>query len=242
MQSPTLNEDAEIKKDIISTGHPEIDKKLGGGIPKGSLVLIEGQSDAGKSVLCQQMIWGSLNNEFKVLLFTTENTVKSLVSQMESLGLDILAHLLLGRLRIYNMKPSRVKTSPHDAFETILETIEKYEDYHFPIVDSLTPVVTNAGGEEALTYFEHCKALCDKGKTIINVTHTYAFDQDLLIRIRSICDAHFKLLIEKVGDKLVKTLEVAKIRGAAQNTGNILTFDVEPEVGMKIMPMSRAKA
>jgi flagellar protein FlaH len=57
-----------------------------------------------------------------------------------------------------------------------------------------------------------------------------------------VCDAHFKLVIENVGDKLVKTLEVAKIRGAQQNTGNILTFDVEPGVGMKIMPISKAKA
>ena len=42
--------------------------------------------------------------------------------------------------------------------------------------------------------------------------------------------------------QLVKTLEVAKIRGAQQTTGNILTFDVEPEIGMKIMPVSRARA
>ena len=66
----------EAKKDVISTGHGEIDKKLGGGIPVGSLTLVEGQSDAGKSVLCQQMIWGSLKDDFKVILFTTENTVK----------------------------------------------------------------------------------------------------------------------------------------------------------------------
>ena len=50
----------ETKTNIISTGHPEIDKKLGGGVPMGSLTLVEGQSDAGKSVLCQQLIWGSL--------------------------------------------------------------------------------------------------------------------------------------------------------------------------------------
>jgi len=78
-------------------------------------------------------------------------------------------------------------------------------------------------------------------KTIMNVTHTYAYEQDLLVRIRSVCDAHFKLAIERVGDRLVKTLEVAKVRGATQTTGNILSFDVEPEIGMKIMPLSRAK-
>jgi len=242
MTSTILAEDEEIRKDIISTGHAEIDKKLGGGIPIGSLILIEGQSDAGKSVLCQQMIWGSLNNRFKVLLFTTENTVKSLVPQMDSLGLGILDYLLLGWFKIYTIKPSQLKASTGDTFASILETIEKWEGYHLLIVDSLTPIVSQARGEEVLAYFERCKALCDKGKTIINVTHTYAFEQDFLIRIRSVCDAHFKLLIDKVGDKLVKTLEVAKIRGAAQSTGNILTFDVEPEVGMKIMPVSKAKA
>jgi len=232
----------EEKKDSISTGHPEIDKKLGGGVPVGSLVLIEGQSDAGKSVFCQQMIWGSLNNNFKTVLFTTENSVRSLIPQMDSLGLGIMDHLLLGWCRIYTMKASQVKGTAASTFDTIVRAMNQSEDYQLFIVDSLTPIVSKTKGEETLNYLENCKNLCDKGKTIMNVTHTYAFEQDFLIRIRSVCDAHFKLMIEKVGDKLVKTLEVAKIRGAVQSTGNILSFDVEPEIGMKIMPMSRAKA
>jgi flagellar protein FlaH len=243
MRSTILDDDLEeSKKDTISTGHPEIDKKLGGGVPVGSLVLVEGQSDAGKSVFCQQMIWGSLNNNFKTVIFTTENTVKSLVPQMRSLGLEVLDHLLLGWLRIYAMKPSQIKGTATSTFDTIISTMQKDDQYQLYIVDSLTPIVSKTKGDETLAYFENCKSLCDKGKTILNVTHTYAFEQDFLIRIRSVCDAHFKLLIEKVGDKLVKTLEVAKIRGAVQSTGNILSFDVEPEIGMKIMPMSRAKA
>jgi flagellar protein FlaH len=242
MASNKTDDEQEIRKDTISTGHPEIDKKLGGGIPVGSLVLVEGQSDAGKSVFCQQMIWGSLNNNFKTVVFTTENTVRSLVPQMRSLGLDILDQLLLGWCRIYTMKPSQVKGTAASTFDTIISSMQQNEDYQFFIVDSLTPIVSKTKGEETLNYLEDCKNLCDKGKTILNVTHTYAFEQDFLIRIRSVCDAHFKLMIEKVGDKLVKTLEVAKIRGAVQSTGNILSFDVEPEIGMKIMPMSRAKA
>ena len=134
MSSPISDEEEEIRKDIISTGHPEIDKKLGGGVPKGSLVLIEGQSDAGKSVLCQQMIWGSLNNDFNVLLFSTENTVRSLIPQMDSLGLGILDHLLLGRLKIYNMKLSKVKGSARDIFETILEARRSMKGITFPLL------------------------------------------------------------------------------------------------------------
>ncbi len=238
-----FDEDEDVKKrDVISTGHGEIDRKLGGGIPLGSLTLIEGESDAGKSVLCQQMMWGSLNSQFKVLLFTTENTVRSMTTQMESLGLNILDHLLLGWFKIYTMKPSQIRASNHNAFDIILETMQQHPLYELIVIDSLTPLVSHSSDEDILGYFERCKVLCDDGRTIINVAHTYAFNQDIMIRLRSACDAHFKLLIEKVGDKLVKTLEVCKIKGAAQNTGNILTFDIEPEIGMKIMPISRAKA
>jgi flagellar protein FlaH len=229
-------------KRIISTGHPEIDKKLGGGIPIGSLTLIEGQSDAGKSVLSQQMIWGSLAGGYSVLLFTTENTVKSLVSQMASLGQNVLDYLLLGRLKVFYMKSSQVKVYPAATFDTILETIEKFNTYQLSVIDSLTPIVSGSEVLKILSYFEHCKSICDQGRTVMNIMHTYALDNDTLIRVRSACDAHLKLTIEKVGDKLVKSLEVAKVRGATQNTGNVVAFEVEPEVGMKIMPISRAKA
>ncbi len=232
----------DTSKTIISTGHAEIDKKLGGGIPIGSLTLIEGQSDAGKSVLCQQMIWGSLTGRFKVLVFTTENTVKSLMSQMASLGLGVLDYLLLGRLMVFYMKPSRIKENPLGTFDTLLETIEKYKTFQLVIVDSITPILSGADDMKILGYLERCKAICDQGRTIMNVAHTYALDNDTLVRVRSACDAHLKLTIEKVGDKLVKSLEVATVRGATQNTSNVVAFEVEPEVGMKIMPISRAKA
>jgi flagellar protein FlaH len=37
-------------------------------------------------------------------------------------------------------------------------------------------------------------------------------------------------------------LEVAKVRGAEKTTGNIISFDVEPGLGMRIIPVSSAKA
>ena len=235
-------DNSDTKKLIISTGHPEIDKKLGGGLPVGSLTLVEGESDAGKSVLCQQMIWGSLVHGCNAVLFTTENTTRSLLVQMDSLGLGVLDYLLLGRLKVYYMKPSHVKQAPGETFSTILDTVGKRPKYTLIVVDSLTPMLSISSDIDIMGYFERCKIFCDQGRTIINVTHTYALNNEVLVRLRSACDAHLRLAIEKIGDKLVKTLEVAKIRGAAQTTGNIITFEVEPEVGMKIMPLSRAKA
>jgi len=224
----------------ISTGHAEIDKKVGGGIPVGSLTLIEGQSDAGKSVFAQQMIWGSLRGNHRVLVFTTENSVRSLNTQMESLGLDIMDALLLGWLKIYPVETSQMELL--GTFDAVLSAIERHTAYGMVVVDSLTPVIAHTSVGDIISYFERCKRLCDDGKTIINIAHTYAFNEEVLARIRSVCDAHFRLRIEEVGDKLIKVLEVAKVRGADKDTGNILSFEVEPGMGMRVMPISQAKA
>ena len=92
---------------IICTGNDDLDKKMGGGIPIKSLTLIKGQPDCGKSVLCQHMIWGSLKVGLSVSYFTTENTIRSLITQMQSLNLDILDYFLLSRLQIYPLDSKR---------------------------------------------------------------------------------------------------------------------------------------
>jgi flagellar protein FlaH len=226
--------------ETISTGHPEIDRKLGGGIPSGSLTLIEGQSDAGKSVMSQQMMWGSLNAGHQVVLISTENTVRSFNTQMLSLGLDILDYLLLGRIRVYSVESAGAEKQ--STFDALLRVMDSLPEHDVVVVDSLTPVIVHNDVESVLRYFDQCKKRCDKGKTVLNIAHSYAFAEDLLIRLRSVCDAHFRLHIEEVGDKLVKVLDVAKVRGADQQTGNSLSFDVVPGIGMRIMPLGKAKA
>ena len=56
------------------------------------------------------------------------------------------------------------------------------------------------------------------------------------------CDAHLRLRIETMGTKLMKVPEVAKVRGAVMKTGNIVSFDVEPNWGIRVIPYSKAKA
>ena len=109
-------------------------------------------------------------------------------------------------------------------------------------MDSLTGLVTHSEDRAVIDFFAACKRLCDDGRTIIAVVHSYAFEDKMLIRIRSLCDAHLVLKVEQVGERLVKIMEVAKVRNADQSTGNIISFDVEPGMGMKIIPISKAKA
>ena len=228
------------EKTVVSTGNREIDDKMGGGIPLGSLTLIEGDSHSGKSVLSQQMTWGSLNDGFRLSFFTTENTVKSLVKQMQSLNIDILPYLLLCKLRLYPMEFARAKG---DILSALLEAIinEDRQGRRMIFIDALTPALTNSVHEVVLSFFERCKRLCSDGMTIVIIVHSHAISQDFLVRITSLCDAHLRMRTEEVGNKLVKTMEVAKVRGASKNTGNIVSFEIEPGLGMRIIPINKAQ-
>ena len=226
---------------IISTGNDELDKKMGGGIPLGTLTLVEGQSDSGKSVLTQQMLWGSLKNGCTAMIITTENTAKSLVTQMQSLSLDITDYLLLSRLSIYPLDIKKTRRNLSGGIVPLLTDCAR-RGVDLAVIDSLTYYLTHATIEDVLTFFEECKVLTGRGMSIVCVAHSYAFNEEAMVRLGSMCDAHLRLRIETMGSKMIKLLEVAKVRGAKLTTGNIVSFDVEPNVGIRVIPYSKAKA
>ena len=242
-------EDEEIKitsaydsKEILTSGNREMDKKMGGGIPAGSLTLIEGSNDTGKSVLTQQLMWGGLQQGFSFVTYTTENTIKSLLKQMESLSLDISDYFLFRKLKIYPIHIEGIKWANNVPFLDYITADVKAKPSEVILIDSLTVFVSDASDNDVLNFFASCKNICDSGKTILITAHTFAFGEEVLTRVRSICDAHLSLRKEEVGDRLIRTMEVAKIRGAQRTTGNVIAFEVEPAFGLRIIPVSRTKA
>ena len=226
---------------LVTTGNSEIDKKIGGGLPLRSLTLVEGQSDAGKSVLVQQFTWGTLHSGLRIDMYTTENTTPSLFRQMRSLALEIDDFFIVGRINVYPVPNSFTEEQSRRIFKLLLDHIAQSRA-DVVIVDSLTAFVTHASEPETLDFFSRAKELCDGGRSLILTMHSYASTEQLLQRLRSMCDAHLRLRVEEIGTQLVKVLEVAKVRGAAKSTGNIVSFDVEPHLGMRIIPVTKAKA
>jgi flagellar protein FlaH len=232
--------DSDEQVPIISTGNSEIDSRLGGGIPVGSLTLIEGQSASGKSVLTQQFTWGSLYSSHKVIVYTTERTVVSQTKQMESLGLDGMDFLLLSRLKIcpiYGIGEMDRRV----VLKALTDDMARMNDFDLVIVDALTSMVIPSAVIDTIAFFERCRALCVQGKTIVVTLHSYSIDDNEGERIRSMCDATLNLRIESIGDQFVNVMEVTKVGGATRSTGNVLSFAVEPMIGLRIIPLSYAR-
>jgi flagellar protein FlaH len=124
----------------------------------------------------------------------------------------------------------------------LLQAMRNQQHQDIIAVDSFTSAVARSTDDKRiLSYFEECKRLCATGTTILIVVHAHAVDDELIGPIRSICDAHLHLRSEQDGQRIVKTLEVAKIRGAASVTGAIVGFEVEPGWGMRVIPISKAR-
>jgi flagellar protein FlaH len=234
--------DQDSRHHLISTGNAEFDKKIGGGIPEGSLTLIEGQSEAGKSVLTQQLVWGALQHGKRVAYYSTENTVRSFMRQMISLSLDVTDFFLMGRINVYPIRSAPSEEESRQLLRAVLDHMGTMKDRDVLAFDSLSVFVSNVPDQETLTFFTAIKDLCDEDKTLLLTLHSYASTEPMFIRLRSICDAYLRLRVREIGQQLLKELEVAKVRGAERSTGNVIAFDVEPGIGMRIIPITKAKA
>jgi archaeal flagellar protein FlaH len=211
---------------------------MGGGLPSGSLTLIEGGSGSGKSVLSQQLIWGALSDGYRVHLFTSESTVRSLIRQMETIDLDILDYVLLGKCRIF---PVALSKSGVSALPTLLDACNNL-DSDLIVIDSITGALTHAADSGVtMQFFQACQRITGRGTTLIVTLHDEGMPNEVMNSIRSMCDANLKLRTEKDGQRIIKLLEVAKIRGASSGTGSIVGFDVEPGWGMRVIPISKAR-
>ena len=224
--------DEFVDERMISTGNSNLDFRRGGGIPRGSLTLIDGQSGAGKSVFTQQLTWGALKYGRRVVLYSNENTKESLLGQMESLGMDVTDHLARGKLQVLDIPASRLDQQTSPNLDMLLRDIDRLRDCDMVVVDSLTGFLGRPADDEVIPFLTHCKQFYSQGKTLVTTIHSNVFGDSALGRMISICDVYLRLRIETAGDRLVKRLEVNKVRGASKVTGRIITFDVEPGVGI----------
>ncbi|MEM1695739.1 MAG: KaiC domain-containing protein [Desulfurococcaceae archaeon] len=81
-------------KDVfrVSTGIPELDTALEGGIPKGSWVAVTGEPGTGKSILCMHFAWAGLKAGDPVVYVTTEAEFRDIVRQARMFNMDFESH------------------------------------------------------------------------------------------------------------------------------------------------------
>ncbi len=111
------------KYERVSSGIPELDIVLGGGIVRGSLVLIGGDPGVGKSTLLTQVA-AHLSKEHRVLYVSAEESCSQVKLRCERLGLDSENLFLLNETNYENAE-------------------ESFSDAEYVVIDSIQAICTD---------------------------------------------------------------------------------------------------
>ena len=135
---PQLLRDISAKdKPRISTGDGEFDRVLGGGLVKGSIVLLGGEPGIGKSTLTLQTILGM--NDRKVLYVSGEESAHQLKMRAERLG--------NGNTE-FNIQHSTLNILTETSLETIFEHIKEVQP-ELVVIDSIQTIATETADSSA---------------------------------------------------------------------------------------------
>jgi flagellar protein FlaH len=218
-------------------------RKLGGGIPLPSLTFIEGSPTSGKSVLCQHLAYGSLMDGHGVAYFSSEFTSTGLIKQMDSIGLAAAGFLKEGRIDIFPVQDPDNQEDSGPILGALAQDIGHVSSQSdLIIVDSITRLVSFSTSRNIMEFFSTMQSLCGKGKCVIIVANSYAFDDNLAGRVGDISGTHLKMSTGKMRSKVLRMVEIVKANDVMLDADNVLSFEVEPGTGIKIIPYSRAKA
>lgn len=83
----SVNEISTAEEHRYKTGYSELDRVLGGGIVKGSLILLGGDPGIGKSTILMQ-ICSSLDSSIKILYISGEESARQIKLRANRLGVD----------------------------------------------------------------------------------------------------------------------------------------------------------
>jgi len=228
--------------EVITTGDklPAFEQKMGGGLPTGTVNLAVGAAASGKSVICQNLVWGALEGGYEVAVFSSEFSRSELPAQMASIGLDVTEHISSAKLDILPMPES---DEGEDA-ETLLLRLSKAIEglsrgAEFIVVDSLTDLAGSCSEQAVIAFFSACRRLGNNGRTILISVHSYAFNAEMFQRLRTLCDGYLTLGSEQVRGKSLRILQVNKMNTTELGVGNTVAFLVEPDTGVRLVPFNK---
>ncbi|MBU0757099.1 MAG: circadian clock protein KaiC [Nanoarchaeota archaeon] len=220
------------------TGITELDDLLGGGFPKGAVILLSGSSGSCKTIFSFQWLFeGIKNNENGIYITLTEPLFKT-VKNLEPMDFYDRNAIEQEKLKIIDMREIYEKRGFNQ--KKILDFIEKQVkqvNAKRLCIDSITAIAYNLDEKSKIRkfIFELGKILATLGCTTIltgEVTEEKRFSVYDVEEF--ISDAILRLDQIKVRDELQRRMQIIKIRGRKYKTDDIF-FKISDQ-GINVFP------
>lgn len=215
-------------KNRAKFGIPDLDAALDGGIPRGSLVLLEEDTGAKSGILQTKFVAeGLLNNEF-CYIFNMEHPPQAIVNSLSTFGLEPEEYISNGQFIVIDgftdafgwgefvskwkyvcHDLSSIK-DVHDVVKQATADVRPYNNMR-GIVDSLTTLLLASDSERAILNYIHHQMATQKnyGTTSMFTIHMGAHRPELIKALEHIVDG--VIWVSKV-DMAAEPRDVIQIR------------------------------
>jgi flagellar protein FlaH len=250
------------RNELFSIGLKErdrLDKELGGGMPPGSIVLMEGDYGAGKSALSQRFAYGLCEEGATVTFLSTELTVGSFLEQMHSLDYGMVDHMLDENVLFLHADIGDSKSTFSDEEEeedrmNLLKRLMEAEvmwDSDVIIIDTFDAILRNDPKFEALVreneerqaaleIISFFRDIIADGKVIVLTVDPTTLDEEAIGPFRSIADVFLELEMVEVGNDVRRQISVLRFAGMGEQVGDTIGYSVRSGTGIVIESRSVA--
>jgi circadian clock protein KaiC len=142
----------DFKRDLLKTADKGFNALLGGGIERGSSVLVLGPAGAGKSVLALTFIANAVERGERVAMFVFDEELGLLIDRARGFGIDLEAMVGSGNLALTQIDAAEL--TPGEFSWRVRDRVEQF-GARTVVIDSLTGYQAAMPEERALILHMH---------------------------------------------------------------------------------------
>jgi len=143
---------SSFKRNVLETESRELNALLGGGVERGSSMLILGPAGTGKSLLALTFVAGAVNRGENAAMFIFDEELGLLFERAKGLGIDIQAMVDAGRLTIEQVDAAEL--TPGELSARVRQCVEEH-GAQTVVIDSLNGYQASMPEEQALILHMH---------------------------------------------------------------------------------------
>lgn len=138
--------------ETCSSGLPELDALLGGGLDRGTSTLLLGPAGAGKSTIAAQYAKAAVERGEKAAFFIFDEVPATLVVRGEGLGMGIRRHIETGQITLRQVDPAQL--SPGEFAQSVRRAVE-VDGCRVVVIDSVNGYTSAMPEEHFLSAHLH---------------------------------------------------------------------------------------
>ena len=212
----SLGLDHEVSSERVLTGIPALDAMLGGGVFRGSSVLVSGTAGTGKTSIAAHFVDAACSRGERALLCSFEEAPAQIIRNMRSIGLDLGRWTERGLLRIHASRPSL------HGLEAHLTMLHKAVEELQPSLVVIDPVTNFLSGENELSVKSMLMRFIDylKGKHVTAIFNSLTGEgpvEQSEVHASSLMDTWLLLRVLEGSGERNRGLYVLKSRGTAHS-------------------------